>query len=190
MYRTAPFAALVVSLALFGCGEEKKPKAVQDPETPVKVEAPKPGETPKPAAVPDAAWSSKDAKGFDWAAQMGSVQFDTDWKNAMAKAKKSGKPLVLLFTEKKNADTEKMAAVLKDARVTAALAGFVPALVDNETNGPLAERFGVGAVPMLVFASSAGETVGSSLGVTNADEVLGDIRGALMQLKEDADEGK
>jgi hypothetical protein len=189
MYRTAPLAALVVSLALAGCGE-KKPKAVQDPDTPMKVEAPKPGETPKPAAAPEAAWSSKDAKGFDWAPQMGAVKFDTDWKRAMAQAKKSGKPLVFLFTEKKNADTEKMAAVLKDARVTAALTGFVPALVDNEANAPLAERYGVGAVPMLVFASPPGETVGSSLGVTNADEVLSDIRGALMQLKEDADEGK
>jgi thioredoxin-like negative regulator of GroEL len=98
--------------------------------------------------------------------------------------------VLLLFTEKTCADAAKMAAVLKDPRVVAAMAAFVPALVDNDDNEPLAERYGVRAVPMLVFASSAGEAIGSSVGVTNADEVLGDIKGALAQMKEDADEAK
>lgn len=188
MNRLSTIATFFVLAALAGCGAEKEKAA---PGTEKRADAPKPAESAKPAAAPEVwEWSSKDAKGFDWAAQMGAVQFDTNWQRAMARAKKSAKPVLLLFTEKKNADAAKMAAVLKDARVTAAMAAFVPALVDNETNGPLAERYGVRAAPMLVFASSAGEAIGSSVGVTNVDEVLGDIKGALATMKQDADEAK
>jgi hypothetical protein len=186
MNRTASLAALVVSLALTGCGPAKEKV---EPGTEHRVDSAKPAEAAKPAPAAEA-WSSKDAKGFDWAAQMGSVRFDTNWQRAMAEAKKSGKPVLLLFTEKTNADAAKVAAVLKDPRVIAAMAAFVPAIVDNDDNEPLAERYGVRTVPMLVFASPAGEAIGSSIGVTIVDEVLRDIKGALDTMKEDADEAK
>lgn len=189
MNRTASLAAVVVSLALSGCGpaQEKAGPGTTPPAPNSDAGGPKDSAKPAPAA---AEWSSKDAKGFDWAAQMGAVRFDTNWQRAMAEAKKSGRPVLLLFTEKTNADAAKMAAVLKDPRVVAAMAAFVAALVDNDENEPLAERYGVRAVPMLVFASPAGEAIGSSVGVTNADEVLGDIKSSLTTMKEDADEAK
>lgn len=188
MNRAAPLVALAVSLALAGCGE-KKAEVVPGTERPAG--APKAADVPKaaPAAAPAAKWSSVDAKGFDWAAQMGSIRFDTDWQAAMARAKSSDKPLLLLFTEKTSADAAKLAATFKDPRVVAAAEAFVVALVDNDENGPLADRFGVKGVPMLVYASPSGEALGATIGV-NADEVLGDIKSALATMKEDADEAK
>jgi len=61
------------------------------------------------------------------------------------------------------------------------------ALVDNDANEALAERYGVKGVPMIVYADPAGEALGATIGV-NADELLTDLKSALTTMKEDEDE--
>ena len=172
-------STLLVCAALAGCGDEPK-KAAPDARAPA-AEAAK-SETGK-AAVAQKAWSSVDAKGRDWKAQMGAIQFDTDWKAAMARAKTSKKPLMIFFTEKKSADAEKMAAAaFKDAEVVESSAAFVVTIVDAEDNAPLAEQFNVRTTPMVVYASPTGEILGSTI---SASDMLGDMKSALDAMKDD-----
>jgi hypothetical protein len=195
MNRTAPLVALVVSLALAGCGEKKDapdtaaPKQA-DAAKPADV-AKKPADTAKQAA--DAA--KKDAENARAAAaaaaksakiaatqkalapQVGDIPFTADWQAAMAQAKTSKKPLMFLFTDKDNADGAKMGAgAFKDPKIVAAAAAFIPAIVDADANAPLAEQFGARTTPMIVYASPTGEVLGSTIA---ADDILSDIKAAL-----------
>lgn len=173
-------STLLVLAALVGCGDEAKPAAKPADK---REEAAKPAEPPKAAPAPDKPWSSKDAKGHDWAAQMGDIQFDTDWQAAMKRSKASKVPLMFLFTEKKSADAEKMAAAaFKDPKVVEASKAFVVALVDAEENAPLAEEYNARTTPMVVFASSTGNILGEAI---SAADMLKEMQTALATLKED-----
>ena len=187
MTRSTPLALAVAAVLLAACGAEGttqiQPGAGKTPD------APKANNAAKPAPVAPAKWTSVDAKGHDWAAQMGSMRFDTNWQAAMARGKASGRPVLLLFTEKTSPDAAKIAATFKDPRVIAATGEFEVAIVDNDDNGPLAERYGVKGVPMIVYADPAGEALGATIGV-NADELLADLKSALTTMKEDAEEAK
>ena len=184
MTRSTPLALAVAAVLLAGCSAEVKPEPGK-PATGKPADAPKGGNAAAPAAPVQ--WTSVDAKGFDWAAQMGSIRFDTNWQAAMARGKAAGKPILFLFTEKTSPDAAKMAATFKDPRVVAAAEQFVVALVDNDANEALAERYGVKGVPMIVYADPAGEALGATIGV-NADELLTDLKSALTTMKEDEDE--
>ena len=198
MNRIACISALVVSLALAGCGEEKKPKAVANPEAPVKVQAPtaptaaevakqvaeatkQATEKAKAAAATQAHAAKIQATQKALAAQLGDIPFTADWQSAMAHAKTSKKPLMFLFTDKDNADGAKMGAgAFKDPKIVAAAAAFVPAVVDADANAPLAEQFGARTTPMIVYASPTGEVLGSTIA---ADDMLNDIAAALSALR-------
>lgn len=189
MKRISFAAAISLALVVSACGEKNLTEAVEGAKgSPTKPPAGD-GRVPTPAGAAKA-WSSVDTKGHDWAAQMGAIHFDTDWQAAMARAKAEKKPLMFLFTEKSNADAVKMGGgTLKDSRVVAASADFVTALVNAEDNAPLAERYGVQVLPMIVYASPTGEAAGDTLG-GDAEQTLRDIKAALGTLKEDADEAK
>jgi hypothetical protein len=175
-------STLLLVATLAGCGPSSPVEKVSEKE------AAKTPAVPSKAAIPDPAkpWSSKDASGHDWAAQMGGIQFDTDWQGAMARAKASKTPLLFLFTEKQSADGEKMAAaVFKDPKVVEATKAFVVTIVDVDANEPLAERFNARTTPMVVYASPTGEILGSTI---SAPDMLGDIKSALDALKGDEDD--
>jgi hypothetical protein len=178
----------VAAVLVVGCGDgQHKTETVAHQEAP-KSEGKPPATAPAAPAVA-AKFSAVDAKGTDWSAHMGSIEFATDWHAAMAAAKAAKKPLMFLFTEKKNADAAKMGAgAFKDPRVVAASKDFVTALVDAEADAPLAERYNVRGVPTIVYTDAAGEACGNTTGASAADEVLRDIQGALNTLKDDAEE--
>ncbi len=105
MRRTTALATLALAAALAACGKEETPgpaKTTPEPAKTPAVEPDKPTPPKETGAMPGAPSGAKhttlDAKGHDWASHMGDIPFLLDDVAAVARAKESGKPLMIFYT--------------------------------------------------------------------------------------------
>jgi thiol-disulfide isomerase/thioredoxin len=89
----------------------------------------------------------------------------SDFEKATAEAKKTDRPMLVMFSASWCAPCKMMIAqVFPDEKVKAALKGVVPVYIDSEVNVQLATENGIQAYPTFVCFSSNGQSVTSRVG--------------------------
>lgn len=105
------------------------------------------------------------------------------WRKSLAEAKResaaSGKPILAYFTANRCPPCQQMKReTWTDARVQAAMAGWIPVKIDVDSEEELAREFDVRSIPRLQFIDTEGEPGAARLGFTSADELLNWLQGA------------
>ena len=118
----------------------------------------------------------------------GSPPFEHSLASVEAKAKKSGKPVVVVFSAVWCPPCQAMKKeVYPSPEVTALHDKFEWAYidVDEESNAPAAQKFGVQGIPHIEFLDKNGKSLGSQVGATSP----GDFAASLKQTLEKAKKG-
>ena len=100
----------------------------------------------------------------------GSPKFVTSYRQALSKAEKEGKPLVIVFSAAWCPPCQQMKKnVYPSAEVSALHDKFVWAYldVDESGNSKAAEKYGVNGIPHIEFLDKSGKSIGKQVGGTS-----------------------
>ncbi len=102
----------------------------------------------------------------------GSPKFETTYSKALAKAKESGKPVIVVFSAAWCGPCQQMKKkVYPSAEVKPLHDKFVWAYLDydEEENAKVAKEFGVNGIPHIQFLDKEGKAVGKQVGSMPTD---------------------
>jgi hypothetical protein len=90
----------------------------------------------------------------------GLVLWENDWNEALAKASAQNKPLLVEFARGSSANCRDLAKNgWSRGDIVSAASGYVPLLVDVDSNPDLAKQFDIGPVPSLVVIDAKSQSI-------------------------------
>ena len=115
-------------------------------------------------------------KGIEW--------FEGGFKKALAKAKKSGRPLIIDFYADWCGPCREMdATTFQDAGVSKLSRKFIAVRVNVDNNSELADKFGVSSIPDVRLLDATGKQITQMTGYREADNFAGALKRALGEKK-------
>ena len=90
----------------------------------------------------------------------GLVLWENDWNDAIAKASAQNKPLLVEFARGSSANCRDLAKNgWSRADIVGATSGYVPLMVDVDSNPDLARQYDIGPVPSLVVIDAKSQSI-------------------------------
>ncbi len=123
-------------------------------------------------ALTTGAWStSTDANMAKWNDHTGDMTFVVGYEKGLEQAKATGKPMFLFFTTTWCGWCKKFAGEsLKDPAINGELVGFIPVIVDGDTEKSVCSKFNVSGYPNLKFVSADGKVLTEARGYQNKSQ--------------------
>jgi thioredoxin-related protein len=112
----------------------------------------------------------------------GSPKFETKYKSALAEAKKSGKPIIVVFSAAWCGPCQQMKkSTYPSSEVTPMHDKFVWAYLDTDEkdNAEVAKQFKVSGIPHIEFLDKEGKSLGNQVGSSPAPAFAKTLEGIL-----------